>query len=161
MIGNPDDAEELTQEVFIRVFKSLKNFKEQAQLSTWIYRITSNICLDEFRKRKNRRVVYLDQDIETEDSELKRQLEDDRPTPEAQVEKNELQKLVGDAIQKLPENHRIILIMRDINGMSYEEIARVLNSPEGTIKSRINRARQALKDSLKNKRELFDSYYVK
>lgn len=161
MIGNPHDAEELAQEVFIRVFKSLAGFKEQAQFSTWIYRITINTCLDELRKRKNRRVVYLDQEIDTGENEIKRQLEDDRPTPDVSAEKNELRKLVQDAIQKLPENHRIILILRDLNGMSYDEIAKVLKSPEGTVKSRISRARQALKKLLKNNQELFDNYFVK
>ncbi len=161
MIGNSHDAEELAQEVFIRVFKSLRNFKEQAQFSTWIYRITTNLCLDELRKRKNRKVVYLDQEIDTGENEVKRQLEDEGPTPDVTAEKNEVRELVLDAIQKLPDNHRTMLILRDLNGMSYDDIAKILNSPEGTVKSRINRARQALKNLLKNNKELFDNYFVK
>lgn len=160
MVGNPDDAEEIAQEVFIRIFKSLKNFKGQAQFYTWIYRITSNVCLDELRKRKNKRVIYLDQEIANRDNELGRQIGDESFAPDIFAEQNQLKKMINDALQQLPEKHRIILIMRDICGMSYEDIAKALESPIGTVKSRISRARQALKDKLKNKRELFDGYFV-
>ncbi len=161
IIGNHDDASELAQEVFIRIFKSIKTFKEESSFSTWVYRITTNICLDELRKRKNRKIVYLDDDIKSEDGEMKRQLEDTRPTPEAAAEKNEVKRVVESAIQALSDEHRTVIVMRDLQGFSYEEIASIIKCPEGTVKSRINRARQALRDILKNKRELFKDTYVK
>lgn len=161
MVGNYDDASELTQEVFIRVFKSLKNFKEQSLFSTWIYKITTNVCLDEIRKRKKRKVVYLDEEIKLEENEVKRQIEDDKPTPEMIAEKNEISKAVNDAIESLSEEHRTVIVLRDLQGFSYEEIAKITSCPEGTVKSRINRARQALKEILKCKTELLDCEFVK
>ncbi|MCX7921299.1 MAG: sigma-70 family RNA polymerase sigma factor [Clostridia bacterium] len=161
MIGNHDDASELAQEVFIRVYKSIKSFKEESSFSTWIYRITSNVCLDELRRRKNKKVISLDEDIKAEDGDIKRQVEDDKPTPDMVVENKEMRKAVNDAINTLSADHRMVVVMRDIQGLSYDEIAKVLKCPEGTVKSRINRARQELKQILKSKRELFNSEYVK
>jgi len=161
MIGNYDDANDIAQEVFIRVYKSLGGFKEQSAFSTWIYRITTNVCLDELRKRKNKKVVYIDEDLKGDDGEIKRQFEATEPTPEMVAEKNYVKQVVNDAIQKLSEEHRTVIILRDINGFSYEEIAKITKCPEGTVKSRINRARQALKDILSTKKELLNEEYVK
>jgi RNA polymerase sigma-70 factor, ECF subfamily len=161
MLGNPDDASEVAQEVFIRVYKSVKNFKEESSFSTWIYRITTNTCLDELRKRKNKEHISLDEDIHHEDGDMKRQVEDSRPTPDIIAEKNELRKIVKLAINSLSEDHRIVIILRDIQDLSYEEIAKIVKCPEGTVKSRINRARSELKEILKRKRELFTEEFVK
>ncbi|HHY83882.1 MAG TPA: sigma-70 family RNA polymerase sigma factor, partial [Clostridiales bacterium] len=155
MMGDYDDANDMTQEAFIRVYKSIKNFKEQSSFSTWIYRIITNVCLDELRKRKNASVVSIDEDVKLDDSDVKRQIESDGPTPEETAERNELKRLVGDAIKDLSDEHRAVIVLRDLRGFSYEEIAGILKCPEGTVKSRISRARQALKDILKAKRELF------
>lgn len=161
MIGNYDDANELAQEVFIRIYKSIKTFKEESLFSTWVYKVTTNICLDELRKRKKMKVTYLDEEIKTEDSEIKRQVEDERPTPDVQVEKNEVRKVVHNAIKGLSEEQRVMIVLRDIQGFSYEEIAKFLKCPEGTVKSRINRARSSLREILKTEMELFDGGYVK
>ena len=160
-IGNYDDASELAQEALIRVFKSIKTFKEESSFSTWIYRITTNVCLDELRKRKNRKVISIDENINHEDNEIKVQIEDDKPTPDIAAEKNELKRVVNSAIQCLSDEHRTMIVLRDIEGFSYEEIARFAKCPEGTVKSRINRARQALKGLLKKKKELNFEEYVK
>ncbi len=161
MIGNPDDASELTQEVFIRVFRSIGSFKEESQFSTWIYKIATNICLDELRKQKKHKVISLDEEIKSDDGEMKRQIEDDKPQPDIIAERNELKKTVRNAILALPDEYRLVIIMRDIKGLSYEEIARITKCPEGTVKSRINRARKALKAILCSKRELLNEEYVK
>lgn len=161
MMGNPDDASELTQEVFIRVYRSLRNFKEESQFSTWIYKIATNICLDELRKQKKRKVFSIDEEIKADDGETKRQIADDKPSPETVAEKNEVKKVVKDAIKSLPDEYRLVIVLRDIQGFSYDEIAKIVKCPEGTVKSRINRARKALKDILSNKKELFDMDYVK
>jgi len=161
MIGNHDDASELAQEVFIRIYKSIKNFKGESSLSTWIYRITTNVCLDELRKRKNKNVVSLDEDVKHEDGEIKRQVEDTGPTPDIIAEKNEIRRVVKEAILSLPEDQRTVIILRDIQGFSYDEIAKIMNCPEGTVKSRINRSRQILRDRLKPKLELLKGDYVK
>ncbi len=161
MLGNYDDAGDLTQEVLIRIYKSIRSFKEQSSFSTWIYRITTNVCLDELRKRKNKKVVSLDDEIRLEDGEMKRQIESGDPSPEETVETEELKKFVDDSIAQLSEEHRMVIVLRDIQGFSYEEIAEIIKCPAGTVKSRINRARQALKNILKAKRELLPEEYVK
>lgn len=161
MLGNHDDASELAQEVFIKVYRSLKSFKEESQFSTWIYRIATNVCLDELRKRKNKKLIYIDESIKGEEEDLNRQVEDNRPTPDIIAERNHLKKAVNSAIQTLSEEHKIVIILRDIQGFSYEEIAEIVKCPTGTVKSRINRARQALKEILKNNKELFDEGVVK
>jgi RNA polymerase sigma-70 factor, ECF subfamily len=161
MLSDYDDAADMAQEVFIRIYRSIKDFKQEAQFPTWVYRITTNVCLDELRKRKNKRTVSIDEEIKLDDGELKMQIEDDRPLPHDAVERNDIRKAVRDAIKVLPEHFRIIVILRDIQGMSYSEISKILKTPEGTVKSRINRARQALKDILTCKKELFETECVK
>lgn len=161
IVGNYDDANDLAQEVLIRIFKSIGSFKQQSSFSTWIYRITTNVCLDEIRKRKNRKVISLDEEIKLDDGEMKRQIVSDDPLPEDMAEKSEMRKIVNDAINRLSEEHKIVIVLRDIQGFSYEEISQIIKCPEGTVKSRINRARQVLKNILQSKRELLYEEYVK
>jgi RNA polymerase sigma-70 factor (ECF subfamily) len=161
MIGNYDDAGDLAQEAMIRIFKSISNFKEQSSLSTWIYRITTNVCLDEIRKKKNRKVLSLDEEIHADDGDMQRQIMSDDPLPDELMEKKELQQIIISAIESLPEDQRLVIMLRDIQELSYDEIARVLDCPAGTVKSRINRARFALKNVLISKRELLNEEYVK
>lgn len=161
MIGNYDDAGDLAQEALIRIFKSISNFKEQSSLSTWIYRITTNVCLDEIRKKKNRKVLSLDEEIHVDDGDMQRQIMSDDPLPDELMEKEELRQIISSAIDSLPEEQKLVITLRDIQGLSYDEIARVLDCPAGTVKSRINRARFALKNVLLAKRELLNEEYVK
>lgn len=161
MLGNPEDANDVTQEVFLRVYKSMRGFKEQSSFSTWIYRITKNVCLDEIRKKKKNNLVYIDKEIEYGDGQVKMQLEDERETPEEAAERSELSVRVREAIAMLPEQHRILIILRDIQNFSYDEIAGILKCPDGTVKSRINRARSALREILHSRKELFNEDYVK
>ncbi len=161
MTGNQEDAADLAQEAFIRVFRSISGFKEQSSFSTWIYRITTNVCLDEIRKRKNRKVISIDEDIHMDDGEMKRQIVSDDPLPDEMAERAELRNIVNDAINSLPEDQKVVITLRDLNGLSYEEIAQVLGIPGGTVKSRINRARQALRNVLLSRTELLTDDCVK
>jgi len=161
ILGNYEDANDMAQEALIRIFRSIANFKEQSSFSTWVYRITTNVCLDEIRKKKNKKVISLDEEIHMDDGEMKRQIMSDDIQPDAAAELEELRTLVSDAINSLPEDQRLVITLRDIQGLSYEEISSVLDCPSGTVKSRINRARQALKNVLSTRRELFDEEYVK
>jgi len=161
IIGNADDAADLAQEAFIRIFKAISGFKEQSSFSTWVYRITTNVCLDEIRRRKNRKVISLDEEIHVDDGDLKRQVVSDETGPDEAAEREELRRVVNEAISSLPVEQRTAITLRDLNGMSYEQIAQILNCPAGTVKSRINRARQALKNVLSAKRELLSWDYVK
>jgi len=161
MLNNYEDANDVAQEVFIRVYKSIKNFKGESSFSTWLYRITTNVCLDELRKRKNKNVVSIDEDIPFDDGEVTRQIVDDGPTPDIIAEKKEVREIVNEAIGQLSEEHKTVIILRELQGLSYEEISKIINCPQGTVKSRINRARSALKNILKSKKELFNKDYVK
>lgn len=160
MMGNYDDAKDMAQESLIKVYKSISSFKEQSSLSTWIYRITTNVCLDELRKRKSRKVVYIDENIKFDDGEAKKEIVSDEITPEEKVERDEIKRMLNSAISELSDEHKTVIVLRDIQGFSYEEISNITKCPQGTVKSRINRARQALKEILMSKRELLKDEYV-
>ena len=160
MIGDYDEASELAQEAFLKAYKSIKSFKGDSLFSTWIYKITTNVCLDEIR-RKRKKLISLDEDIEHDGSEFKRQIKDHSPGPESLAENNELKRMVKESINLLPEDYKIVIVLRDIQGFSYEEISRIIKCPIGTVKSRINRARRALKKILQKNGELIIEEFVK
>jgi len=147
MTNSREDAEDLTQEVFVRVYKNIKSFKGGSQLSTWIYRIAHNICIDRYRKSKAS-VVSLNQP-KGEDDEREIDLPSGSPSPEEHVIRGEQQKLLLNCISRLKPEYQTVIILRDIQHFSYEEIAGILNLPLGTVKSHINRARAALRDAVR------------
>lgn len=154
MLSDREDALDAAQEVFIRIYKSIDSFKEQSSLSTWIYRVCMNICNDMLRKRQRTAKtvsIYRDEDEDNNTTELA----DDRPGPEETYEMNEAQRAVREGIASLNEDFRAVITLCDIQGYSYEEAALILSIPHGTVKSRLNRARNALKKKLSEKRELF------
>jgi RNA polymerase sigma-70 factor, ECF subfamily len=152
--GNYDDAQDIAQEAFIRVFNSINSFRGEANFSTWIYRIVTNVFLDERKKQRVRDHGSLDEYLELEDSSVARQIEDPSPGPEASVEQRERNEVVGQAVLALPENQRVMIALYHFQGRSYEEIADIMQLPIGTVKSRLNRARLALKEKLGAAREL-------
>lgn len=160
MMGNQEDASDIAQEVFIRVYKSIKNFKEESSLSTWIYRIATNVCLDELRKRKKNNIISINSTLQLDDSELTLELEDPGDRPDELLQKKELCREIQEAIECLNEEHKAVIVLRDINGLSYEEISKILQCSLGTVKSRINRARSSLKSILLKSKEHFDQYNV-
>jgi len=161
LLGNHDDASEVTQEVFVKIFKSMGSFKGESQISTWIYRIATNACLDELRKRKNKWVMSLDEEYHRENGDYIIQVEDNKPTPDVIVEQKTLKAALNNAIDKLPEKYKLIIVLRDIQGFSYEQISDIVKTPVGTVKSRINRARLQLKEIILKERELFSDNFVK
>lgn len=146
MVKNDNEVEDIAQEVFIKIYKNLGNFKEESSLYTWIYRITVNVCIDELKKRK--KVVYLDEKIDTKDGEVELQLPDDSKSPTDIAEDNDLKDRLEKCIKKLPESQRMMIILRDIKGFTYMEIAEIMKMNLGTVKSKINRARASLKELL-------------
>jgi RNA polymerase sigma-70 factor (ECF subfamily) len=152
--GNYDEASDIAQEAFIRVYRSLDAFRGDANFSTWLYRIVTNVFLDERKKQKVRSHSSLEEYLELEDNTVTRQIEDPSPGPEQMVEQSERNSVVGDAVRQLPEIQRAMIAMYHFQSLSYEEIAEVLNLPIGTVKSRLNRARLALKNKLEPVREL-------
>ncbi|NLN49516.1 MAG: sigma-70 family RNA polymerase sigma factor [Clostridiales bacterium] len=154
MMRNEEDAKDAVQEAFIKVFKSMKSFREESSFSTWLYRIVTNVCLDELRKRKKYASVSLEFEIESDRGTTHIELDKDEVTPEDLYERQEKKELVLDTINSLKEDYKTVVILRDIQGFSYEEIATILSCSLGTIKSRINRARNVLKDKLQAQMEL-------
>lgn len=153
--GNYHDASDISQEAFLRVFNSIQTFRGDANFLTWIYRIVTNVFLDERKKSKAHRQTSLDEYIELGESSVARQIEDDSPLPVDVVQANERAEIVQKAINSLPEYQRIIVTLYHMESLSYDEIAEVLQLPIGTVKSRLNRARLALAEILGAKPELF------
>ena len=156
MLSDKDEAMDAAQDVFLKVFKSIGNFKSEAKFSTWLYRICSNVCFDILRKRKDMYNMSIDDTIELDDGEMRMDLAAQSPGIEDEIERAELKSLVSSAVEKLPDMHRTMIVLRDFKDLSYSQIAYILDIPEGTIKSRINRARKALRQLLVNKKELKD-----
>jgi RNA polymerase sigma-70 factor, ECF subfamily len=161
MLGNHEDANDLAQDVLIKIFKSLRNFREESSFSTWIYRITKNVCIDELRKRKKEKFVSLDEEIELNEGSVKLQVESDKPGPYEEYEKSEIGRIVTEAVSKLSYKHRMVIVLRDIQGFSYDEICKIVGCPKGTVKSRLNRARHELRQLLESNRELSVLDFVK
>jgi len=159
MCGSVEDAKDLAQEAIVRAFSGLSSFRGDASFSTWLYRIASNACLDELRRRKRQPADYLDEPVITVDGEIRRQVADPSQNPLEVVERSELQQIIQDSLTSLPEEYRVVVVLREIQGFSYQEIAEILNCSLGTVKSRLNRARKALKEKF-TVLELFPSTSV-
>lgn len=144
MTNNQEDAEDLAQEVFIKVYKSLHSFKGSSQFSTWIYRIAYNTCVDKFRKEKMVLVSLTQNDEEDKDMDLPSH----EPLPEDQIVSREQYQALRECISTLKPEYKTAVILRDIQNYTYEEIADILNIPLGTVKSHISRGRAALRDAL-------------
>ena len=135
-LGDSDAVDDIAQEVFITVYKNLKNFRFESLFTTWLYRITVNKCKDYLRKKNVRK-------ISVPINEASGELRNDSVT-----EKNDISKFVMDAISKLPQKLKVPLLLKDIEGFSYQEIAETMECEIGTVKSRIFRAREGLKKIL-------------
>lgn len=151
MMGNAQDAADCAQETMLRAFRAFPAFRQEAQFTTWITRIALNVCTDELRKR--RPVVSLDALRE----EAGFDPPDGRKSVYAQMEERERLRLLRQALARLPEEARKLIVLRDFRGLSYEEIARITDLPLGTVKSRLSRAREKLCGFLKDSSELFAS----
>lgn len=152
---NPEIAADVVADSFVRVFSALKNFKGQSAFSTWLYRIVTNCYLDKKKKDKAERFVSLDDTVSAGESEVKVQYEDPSDGPDVIAERNEREAVIVKAMDKMPDYQKTMLVMYHVENLSYEEIADVLDLPIGTVKSRLNRARMALRDALAQHTELF------
>ncbi len=158
-INDRDGAEDLAQETFIRIFKASRRYKPgRAQFKTWMYHIATNLCKNELRNRGRRDRYRVDNVVDGDgdggDSEQIDLIEsapaDVAFQPEVALERKELHDAIQTAIAELPEQYRVPLVLRDLQGLSYDEISEVLELRSGTTKSRINRARLMLKDKLQS-----------
>ena len=141
MTKNAEDASDLAQEAFLKAYQNLESFKGDSSFSLWLYRLTSNLCIDFLRRAKRR--VHYSLSVQDEVGELvEMEIADERFSPEASLEKRETADSIARGLELLGEEHRKILIMRELDGLSYDEIAALLELNLGTVKSRIARARQ-------------------
>jgi len=154
MLGNPDQAEDATVEAFARAHRSLDRFRGDSSFSTWLYRIVTNVCLDHLRSPAPQ-ISSLDQGGGG-DGSLAREVGDDTQNPALAALRRRRRHTVHQALQKLSSDHRAVLVLYDLNGFSYEEVGAILGIPVGTVKSRLNRARHALREQLGPHLELFD-----
>ena len=150
MVHDREQVEDLTQEAFIKAFSSLKNFNEEFAFSTWLYKIATNNCIDYIRKRKFQ-MYSIDKPVESHDSEYVFELPDDSYEADRDVIADQRSVLIRNAINKLPEKYRRVILLRHTEEKSYEEIARMLRLPIGTVKAHIFRARELLYRQLRNK----------
>ena len=155
MTGNPDDAMDLAQEAFLNAWRGLKFFKGDSAFSTWIYRLASNACIDFLRRQKRRQDISAPMPVDEED-DTPPDIPDDRFRPEQALERQELRNAVSAGLNQLSDEHRQVLVMREINGLSYQEIADILDLEAGTVKSRIARARNSLRKILLEQGNFFD-----
>ena len=152
-LANRQDAEDCVQETLIKAFRSLADYSGRSSFYTWIYRIAINTCLDLRRKSKRNPSLSLDEAIETEDSLVYQQVPDRQPLPDELAETAEMTRLVRQEIANLPDYLKDIIILRDLEGLSYQELSKILHLPEGTVKSRLSRARRQLMERIKNREQ--------
>jgi RNA polymerase sigma-70 factor (ECF subfamily) len=148
MTGNDADAKDLSQEAFIRVWRSLDRLEPGAALDAWLHRVVTNLFIDMLRRRPKARIQSLDEPLATDEGAMARE----RADPETDVERivldRTMDRRVQEALLALREDLRMAIVLADVEGYAYEEIAEMMGVPIGTVKSRIHRARRALRDRL-------------
>ncbi len=150
MIGPGTDAEDLTQETFVRAYMNIRSFQSRASLNTWLFRIATNLCIDFNRKRGKARALTtsLQREDLDEEGETDREIPDERFDPQRLLLNKELGVELQRALASLPEKLRTVVLLHDIEGLPYEEIASIAECPLGTVKSRLFNARMALRQKL-------------
>jgi len=156
MLGNHEEAQDLAQEVFVTVFKAIDSFRGDSKFSTWIYRIAANHCKNRYKYLARRRFHAAEPlDEQADRASAGRQggvalpLQEQISEPDKLLEGKRLETAIQQAMEALEQEHRLLIVLRDIQGLSYQEITTITQLAEGTVKSRLHRARMALKDRLK------------
>lgn len=147
-LTNTEEAEDITQEVFIQVFRSIKHFKKNSQLSTWIYRITVTKCLDQLRKKKTKKRFAFITDIFEKDDSDKKESFVNYEHPGVETDKKELSVILFKEIDKLPENQRIAFVLNKVEQLGYREISEIMDTSVPAVESLISRAKANLKKRL-------------
>lgn len=149
IMGNKEDANDVLQETFITAFKKLSTFKGESSFYTWIYRIATNICFMKKRGMSKKKTVSLDLPILTQHDEIKRELPDDwSKSPSATLENKELKDILSNAINELPEDYKTVLVLRDMEGLSNDDVSNIMKISIPAVKSRLHRARFFVRDAL-------------
>ncbi len=146
---NKEVAEELAQEVFLRVYKAAPKYRPDAKFSTWIFRIATNVCLNEIRKKQYRhKTESIDCPVPSKAGDIQREIEDPEKLPQEMLETSERDTLIQKAISELPEKQRAAILLRVFHGFSYQEIEKQMKCSQNSVKTLIHRARQHLKKKL-------------
>ena len=148
MSGNREDALDLSQETFLKAWRGIGFYKFESAFSTWLYRLTQNVCIDFLRRQKRRPTTSLT--AGEDDEEVEWEIADSAPSPETQVLDQERSRAVAQAMEKLEDEFRMVLLLRVVEDRPYEEIAEIMNLKVGTVKSRLARARLKLKKLLED-----------
>jgi len=157
MMNHSEDAKDITQDVFMKIYNYLEKFDEQSAFTTWVYRITVNTCIDEIRKRKGKQTFSMDAELEQENNSLQIQYADSSDTPEEVLTQKESYGEILTALDNLSTEHKTIITLRDLDGLSYATIGDITETSLGTVKSRLARARNQLKQEMKKIWEQNDS----
>ncbi len=155
MLKDQGDAEDAVQEAFLKVFDKIHTFKQESKFSTWFYTVLSNICRDILRKKSKKPTTVSINQTNREDDDFEIQLEDTSFEPHENFVKKDALNVLDIALTQLSDEHREVIVLRDIEGFDYEKIAEILGVSLGTVKSRISRARLALRKILEENKELF------
>jgi len=149
-MGNEEDASDMAQEALLKAYRSIRLFKGNSSFGTWLYRITTNVCLDELRRRKRRILpLSLDEPLATQDGEeIEKDIADQSPGADILYEQKEFSDYIQNLLDELRPEHKTAIVLRDVMELSYEEIAQTLDCSLGTVKSRISRARDMLRKKL-------------
>jgi len=145
VVHNPDDALELAQETFVRAFENLNGFESRSSFSTWLYRIAANLAID-FRRREGRHILVRGEEAENEIDRLPNSTGDSF----AEISRGELNRRLRAALNELTPEHRAVILLREVEGLSYDEISDILHCPRGTVMSRLHYARNRLRAMLKS-----------
>lgn len=150
VLRNKEDAEDISQEALIKVFKNISSFNMKSSFKVWLYRIVMNTCFD-FKRKKNIVTYSIDKPLENDENEIMHEIPDNTYNPDIVIQ-NELEsQMLYESIDSLDDDFRTVIVLRDIQGLSYRDIASVLSCNEGTVKSRLNRARNKLKEIITKK----------
>lgn len=153
VLRNVEDAEDASQEALIKIFKNINNFNMESTFKVWMYRIVVNTCID-FKRKKTMNAISIDETMDLGSGrEVQREISDNSNNPDTLIDKNYNTQLVNDAINKLDDDFKTIIILRDIKGFTYVEISEILSCNLGTVKSRLSRARKSLKELLEKELE--------
>jgi len=151
MLGNMEEAKELAQEIFVSVFLSIRELREEVKFDAWLRQITLNHCRNRWKFLKRRQYFNMDSiddPIETEEGETQRSVRDPSDPPDVRYEKKAVQEWIRKGLLKMSEDQRELIVLRDFQGLSYEEMGTLLHLPEGTVKSKVHRARMGLREIL-------------
>lgn len=148
-LGDSKEVEDLLQETFMRVYRNRHSYRRIAKFSTWLYTIAGNLARSEYRKRKRRRVYSL-QSVNRDEEEYEVEIPDETFAPDRHTESTIQDRYIQEALKQIPEEFREVVVLRDVQQLSYEEIAEITGLPMGTVKSRINRGRTKLQELLRD-----------